>query len=155
CELDLRSKDAVGIDGVAGMNEKIRAMRVHGCKTHHAAIVRIDAPALARDVAAPHEADVTTIGGRGAETAGHHLARYVGMREIAEFDAVENVLPCGKVLEQNLGLKIISGKAANWGSARASLKDSVVETSTSICEGRSARAHTTPPSVATSPDCTP
>jgi len=31
----------------------------------------------------------------------------------------------------------------------------VVATSTIICDGRSARAHTTPPSAPTSPDCTP
>jgi hypothetical protein len=54
-----------------------------------------------------------------------------------------------------LAVKSLSGRAAIGGKARAFLNDSVVATSTSICDGRSARAHTTPPSVPTSPDCTP
>ena len=45
--------------------------------------------------------------------------------------------------------------AAIGRSARRLAKDSVVETSTSICEGRSARDHTMALSVLTSPDCTP
>jgi hypothetical protein len=47
------------------------------------------------------------------------------------------------------------GSAAIGGNACALANDLDVATSTSICEGRSARAHTTPPSAPTSPDCTP
>src|ERR1700723_785477 len=63
--------------------------------------------------------------------------------------------PAGRFSSSIFAVKSLSGRAAIGGSALASLNDSVVETSTSICEGRSARAHTTPPSALTSPDCTP
>jgi hypothetical protein len=52
-------------------------------------------------------------------------------------------------------VKSLSGSAAIGGNARALANDSVVATSTIICDGRSARAQTTPPSAPTSPDCTP
>src|SRR3984957_5502747 len=63
--------------------------------------------------------------------------------------------PAGRFSSSILAVKSLSGRAAIGGSARASLKDSVVGTSTSICGGGSARPHTTPPSALTSPDCTP
>ena len=63
--------------------------------------------------------------------------------------------PAGRFSSSIFAVKSLSGSAAIGGRARHLAKDSVVETSTSICEGRSARAHTTPPSVLTSPDCTP
>ena len=54
----------------------------------------------------------------------------------------------------------VTGAVRVWpvtigGKARAWLNDSDVATSTIMCDGRSARAHTTPPSAPTSPDCTP
>ena len=63
--------------------------------------------------------------------------------------------PAGRFSSSILAVKSLSGSAAIGGKARALANDSVVETSTIICDGRSARAHTTPPSVPTSPDCTP
>jgi hypothetical protein len=101
---------AVGIDAVARMQQEIRAMLAHGGKGEHAAVVRIDAPALARDVAAPDETDVATIGRRGAETANHCLALDVDMRQVAEADAVENVLAGGQVFQEHLGGKIALGQ---------------------------------------------
>jgi len=75
------------------------------------------------------------------------------MRQIAKFDAVENILIRLSII--SLAVKSVSGSAAIGGSTRASRNDSVVATSTSICEGRSARDQITPPSTPTSPDCTP
>src|SRR5207244_4783680 len=63
--------------------------------------------------------------------------------------------PAGRFSSSIFAVKSLSGRAAIGGRALALARDSVVATSTSICEGRSARAHTTPPSVPTSPDCTP
>src|SRR5712672_2179301 len=63
--------------------------------------------------------------------------------------------PAGRFSSSILAVKSLSGSAAIGGNARALAKDSVVATSTIICEGRSARAQTTPPSAPMSPDCTP
>jgi hypothetical protein len=63
--------------------------------------------------------------------------------------------PPGRFSSSIFAVKSLSGRAAIGGSARALAKDSVVATSTIICDGRSARDHTTPPSTPTSPDCTP
>src|SRR4029453_10820860 len=58
---------SVGIDGVAGVQQKIRSMPAHGGEGEHAAVIRVDAPALSGDVASPDEADVAPIGRRGAK----------------------------------------------------------------------------------------
>ena len=71
-------EDAVGVDGVAGMDQEIRAMLSHGLKTHHAAVVRIDAPALSGDIAAPDETHVAAAGRRGAKAAGRRFAGMSG-----------------------------------------------------------------------------
>src|SRR5882757_3836729 len=63
--------------------------------------------------------------------------------------------PAGRFSSSIFAVKSLSGSAAIGGNALALAKDSVVATSTIICEGRSARAQTTPPSAPTSPDCTP
>ena len=63
--------------------------------------------------------------------------------------------PAGRFSSSIFAVKSLSGSAAIGGRARALSKDSVVDTSTIICDGRSARAQTTPPSALTSPDCTP
>jgi hypothetical protein len=60
--------------------------------------------------------------------------------------------PPGRFSTSIFAVKSLSGSALIGGSARASLKDSVVEISTIICEGRSARDQITPPSAPTSPD---
>jgi hypothetical protein len=45
-------------------------------------------------------------GRRSAEAAGDGFAGNAGMGEIAELDAIEDVLPCGQVLDQHLGGEI-------------------------------------------------
>jgi hypothetical protein len=54
-----------------------------------------------------------------------------------------------------LVVKSLSGSASTKATLRTSLKLSVVAISTSIREGLSARAHMTPESTVTSPDCRP
>ena len=63
--------------------------------------------------------------------------------------------PAGRFSSSIFAVKSLSGNAAIGGNTLALPNDSVVATSTIICDGRSARAHTTPPSAPTSPDCTP
>jgi hypothetical protein len=138
------------------MDQEIRIVLSHGGEGDHAAIVSIDTPALAGDIAAPDKGHIAAIRRRGAEAADHGLADDVGMREIAEFDAVEDVLPGRQIIEQQLRREIALGQRRdNGGNMRALLKDSVVATSTIICAGRSARDQIMPLLVPTSPDCTP
>ena len=92
---------AVGIDRVAGMQQEIRLVFLHGGKGEHAAVVGIDAPALAGDIAAPQKC-VAPVGRRGAEAADRRLARNVGMRQVAEADAIKNILSGGQVFQQHL-----------------------------------------------------
>jgi hypothetical protein len=54
-----------------------------------------------------------------------------------------------------LAVKSVSGRASTKTPARTSLKLSVVATSTSMRDGLSARDHTIPASVETSPDWIP
>ena len=49
---------AVGVDGVAAVDEEQRAALAHRLVDLHAAERRVDPPALARRVAAPHEAQI-------------------------------------------------------------------------------------------------
>jgi len=83
------------------MQEEIRPVFPHGGEGEHAAIVGVDAPALAGDVAAPDKADVTSVAGRGAEAADHGLPDDIGMGEVAEADSIEDVLPRGQVFQQH------------------------------------------------------
>ena len=101
---------AVGIDGVAGVQQKIRAMLAHGGEGEHAAVIRVDAPALSGDVATPDETDVTPIGWRGAEAPDHRLALDAGMREVAKPDAVEDLLPGRQVLQQHFRGEVAFGQ---------------------------------------------
>src|SRR5450755_4033370 len=137
------------------MEQEIRSVLAHGGVGQHAAVIGIDAPALPGDIAAPDETDIAPVGRRGAEAADHRFARYVGMRQVAELDPIKNVLSGREIFQHILAVKSLSGRAAIGGNALALPNDSVVATSTIICDGRSARAHTTPPSAPTSPDCTP
>ena len=73
----------------------------HGGEGDHAAVVGIDAPALARDIATPDEADVAPVAGRGAEAADHGLARHVGVRQVAELDPIEDVLSGGEIFQEH------------------------------------------------------
>ena len=75
------------------MQQEIRAMLAHGGEGEHAVVVRVDAPALSGNVAAPDETDVAAIGRRGAEPPDHRLAFDADMREVAKPDTVEDLLP--------------------------------------------------------------
>ena len=109
-ELDLGGDHAVGVDGVAGMQQEIRPVFAHGCEGDHAAVIGIDAPALSGDVAAPDEADVAAVGRRGAEAADHRLAFDRRVGEIAEADAVEDVLSARKIVHQHLRGEVALGQ---------------------------------------------
>ena len=54
---------AVGVDGVAAVDEEVRLAAAHGLVDLHAAEVRVDAPALPGGVAAPDEAQVGRVPG--------------------------------------------------------------------------------------------
>jgi hypothetical protein len=60
--------------------------------------------------------------------------------------------PAGRPSTSALAVKSLSGNASTNGSWRASRKLSLVATSTSMRDGRSARAQTTPESTEASPD---
>ena len=85
-------------------------MLAHGGEGEHAAVVRIDAPALSGDVAAPDEADVAPIGRRGTEAPEHRLALDIDVGQIAKADAVEDLLACGQVLQQNFRREVALGQ---------------------------------------------
>ena len=63
--------------------------------------------------------------------------------------------PAGRPSINALAVKSVSGSASTNTVWRMSRKLSVVAISTCMRDGRSARAHTTPKSAETSPDCTP
>src|SRR4051794_2105710 len=73
-QVDLALDRAVGIDAVAGMQQEVRPVLSHGLEGEHAAFVRVDAPALSCDVAAPDKADIALVRWRGAEAAGNRFA---------------------------------------------------------------------------------
>ena len=85
-------------------------MLAHGGEGEHAAIVRVDAPALSGNVAAPDETDVAAIGWRGAEPSDHRLAFDADMREVAKPDAVEDLLPGRQVLQQHFRGEVAFGQ---------------------------------------------
>ena len=89
-QLDLVLHRAVGIDGVARMQEEVGRVLGHRRIGQHARFV--DAPALPRRVAGPGEADVALGGGRGAEAADDRLRHGVDVAEIDQRHAVEDVL---------------------------------------------------------------
>ncbi len=83
------------------MQQEIRFVLAHGSEGDHAAIIRIDTPALSRDIAAPDETDVAAVAGRGAEAADHRLALDVSMRKVAKPDAIKDVLAGRQVFQQH------------------------------------------------------
>ena len=85
-------------------------MLAHGGEGEHAAFVGIDAPALSSDVAAPDKTDVAPVARRGAEAADHRLARNVGVRQVAESDAVEYILPGGKIFQKHFRSEVALGQ---------------------------------------------
>ncbi len=82
---------AVGVDGVAAVDKKVRQAQAHGFIDAHAADVRVDAKALADGVAAPHEAYIATLGRRAAQVAEPWLAAHATLG-IFELHAIKNGL---------------------------------------------------------------
>ena len=101
-QVDLGLQRAVGIDGVAAMDEEIGLVLEHGGVGLHAAAALVDAPALPRGVAGPGEGDIAQIGGRGAEAAAHRLRHRVDVGEIGEGHAIEDVLAGRQILRHQL-----------------------------------------------------
>jgi hypothetical protein len=98
-ELQLGGNGAVGIDMVAGMDEEIRAILQHGAIAAISAARDVDAPALPRRVAGPHERDRLTRCRRRAEMSDARLACDPG-GNVVEAHAVENILPRRQPVQQ-------------------------------------------------------
>ena len=103
-------KGAVGIDGVARMQQEVRPVLAHGREGNHAAVVGIDAPALPRDIAAPDKTDVAPVARRGPEAADRRLAGNFGMRQVAKSDAIKNILPRGQIFQKHLRGEVAFGQ---------------------------------------------
>ena len=91
----------IGIDVIAGMDEKVGTVVEHGAVGAHAAAALIDAPALSRRIARPGERHRASRGGRGAEMPDLRLAFDAALADIVEPHAIENVLPRRQTVEQN------------------------------------------------------
>jgi hypothetical protein len=91
----------VGVDVIAGMNEKIRTVFQHGPVGSHAAAGGIDTPTLARRVARPGKRYRTFVGRRGPEMPDLGFSGYAGLSDVVEPHPVENILPGRKTVEQN------------------------------------------------------
>lgn len=84
---------AVGVDVVAAAQEEVGVQGAHVLVHAIAAELRVDAPALARDVARPQEAHpVAAADGGGAERAGDGFARAAGVVGVGEHHAVVDLL---------------------------------------------------------------
>src|SRR5947209_15105591 len=112
-QLHLCGDDAVGINGIAGMEQEVRAVLAHGGESKHAAIIGIDTPALSGNVAAPDEADVAPVARSSSNTPAYRSARNDGVREIAEPDAIENILPGWQIHQQQFCREIALRKRPN------------------------------------------
>jgi hypothetical protein len=111
----------IGIDVVAGMDEKIRAVVQHGAVGTHAAAGGIDAPALPCGIAGPDERYRTPFGGRGAEMPGMGFAREPRAK-LFKPHAIENILSGRQALEQQLCGKIAIRQRVNGCGAHDSLE---------------------------------
>ena len=94
---------AIGIDGIARMDEEGGLDLAHRLVDLHAAPVEIDAPALPRRVARPDEADVLAGCGRRPEAAGDRLAHELPVGKVDETHAVEDALAGRQAVEIELG----------------------------------------------------
>src|SRR5262249_35991195 len=146
-DLDLGRYHQIRIDVIAGMDEEVRPVAQHGRIGAHAAARLVDAPALAGLIARPAERNRTAVARRGAKAAHHRLADDGRACKVLKPDAVEDVLAGRELLEQQLGVKSLSGRASTKAPPRISLKLSVVAISICILAGRSLRAQTTPEST--------
>lgn len=106
-KVDLVLHRAVGIDGVAGMQEEVGRILADRGIGLHAGVV--DAPALAGGIAGPSETDIALRGRRRAEATNDRLGDGVDVGEIGRDHAVEDVLVGGEVGEQPL-YRVIAGR---------------------------------------------
>ncbi|MNQ79724.1 hypothetical protein D3C85_946760 [compost metagenome] len=87
----LRRHRAVGVDGIAAVDEEVRQAQTHGLVDTHAADVRVDAEALADSVTAPDKADIPTTLRHAAQVTEPGLAGHTGPG-VFEGHTVENRL---------------------------------------------------------------
>ena len=101
---------AIGIDAIAGMDEKIRTRPQHGRIGAHAAPPDVDPPALARGIAGPDERDIPPVGGRRAEMSDLRFADECRECEVLKGDAIKDILARRQVFQQQLGSAIGLGQ---------------------------------------------
>ena len=92
----------IGIDVVAAVDKKIRPMAQHRGIGAHPAAALVDAPALSGGIARPDEGDGSPVRRRRAEMPDHGLADNGRRGKVREPDAIKDVLPGGKMLEQHV-----------------------------------------------------
>ena len=97
-ERDLRLERRVSVDGVASMDEDVRADLAHGFVETHATEVRIDAPALPGGVRRPGNRDIAPRPRplRRGKTPDYWFAPHPEIRKVLESDLVEDSLVFGK-----------------------------------------------------------
>src|SRR6266436_8778529 len=100
----------IGVDVIAGMNEKIRAVFEYGAVGSHAAAGSVDAPALACGIARPDKRYRTFVCWRSPEMPDLGFSGYAGQSEIFKPHPVENILPGWKTVEEHLRRKIALGQ---------------------------------------------
>ena len=88
------------------MDEERGLDLAHGLVDLHAAPVGVDAPALARGIGRPDEADVLPDRGRGPEAAGDRLADELAVGEVDHGHAVVDLLAGRQPGEVELGSEI-------------------------------------------------
>ena len=102
-QLHLRGDGAVGIDGVAAVQEHVGVGPAHGLVDAHAAKGLVDAEALACGVAAPHQAQRPRGGHarrqRRAKVPLHGGRAHIGAGKVLQHHAVEDVLARRQALQ--------------------------------------------------------
>ena len=96
---------AVGVNVIAGMDEEVRAIFEHRPICAIAAARGIDAPALPCGIARPDERDGLPRARPGSEMADARFAGTIG-GDVLEPHAVEDILPLGQIVQQQLGREI-------------------------------------------------
>jgi hypothetical protein len=107
---------AVRVDGVTRMDEEVGLVGEHGRIRAHAAARLVDAPALARGVARPHERDRLRLARRGAQPSDRRLAENCRLGQILEADAIADVGARRQVLDQRLGGEVAFRQRIDGGS---------------------------------------
>ena len=157
---------AVGIDGVAAMDEEVRAALTHRFVDLHPAEGRVDPPTLTCRVPAPQKAQIAACMTppaafidhalrRDDEPAGHRLADRTSVVQALERDTHEHVaarLQTCKVLPRG---EVGGVQRMGPDEALHVLELLIVHHSTSMRAARSLRLHTTTEPLLGSPNCKP